>query len=60
MAVTFGDPVAVMAALGSHDLGHLELHQFVHNTEPDTDAERQQALTRGADELAERFLNLRW
>ena len=59
MAVTLGDPVGVVLALRSDDLVDLELHQLVHDAEADTDAERQQALPRRADELAERFLNLR-
>ena len=40
----------------SVDLG---FHQLVHDPQPDTDAQREQSLACGADELAERFLNLR-
>ncbi len=34
-------------------------HQLVHDTEPDTDAQRQQALPRRPDKLAERLLDPR-
>ena len=57
--MTLRRAVAVVLALRSDDLGHLELHQLVHDAQADPDAERQQALARRADELAERFLNLR-
>src|SRR5437867_819922 len=49
-----------MLALRAHDLVDLELHQFVHDAEPDSDAQREQALLRRSDELAERLLDLRW
>ena len=58
VAVTDRHPVGVMLALRAHDLGDLELHQLVHNAEPDPHAERQQPLPRGPDQLAERFLDL--
>ena len=48
-----------MLALRTDDLVDLELHQLVHDAEPDTDAEREQPLPRCPDELAERLLNLR-
>jgi hypothetical protein len=60
MAVTLGDAIGVVLALRSDDLVDLEIHQLVHDAEPNTHAEREQALPRGADELPERFLNLRW
>jgi Transposase DDE domain group 1 len=60
MAVTHRDPVAVVLALRAHDLGHLELQQLAHDTQPDPDAQREQPLPRCPDELAERLLNLRW
>ena len=44
VAVTLGDAIGVMPALRSHDLLDLEFHQLVHDAEPDTDAQRQQAL----------------
>src|SRR5581483_1000955 len=49
----------VVLALRADDLVDLELHQFVHDREPDADAEREQALPRCTDELAERLLDLR-
>ena len=60
MPVTLGDSVRVLLALGADDLVELELHQLVHDTEPDPDAEREQPLPRRPDEFAERFLDLRW
>jgi site-specific DNA recombinase len=59
VAVPLGDPIRVVLALRAHDLVDLELHQLVHDTEADTDAEREQALPRRPDELAERLLDLR-
>ncbi len=49
-----------MLALRADDLVDLELHQLVHDAEPDADAEREQPLPRCPDELAERLLDLRW
>jgi hypothetical protein len=60
VAVTLGPAVRVVLALRAHDLGHLELHQLVHDAQPDTDAQRKQALPRRSDELTERLLNFRW
>jgi len=59
MAVTDRDAVSVMLALGTHDLRDLEFHQLMHDTEPDSHAEREQALPRCTHELAERLLNFR-
>ena len=59
MAVALRCPVAVVLALGAHDLVDLELHQLVYDAQPDADAQRQQALPRCPDELAQRLLNLR-
>ena len=42
MAVTLRDPVGVVLALRADDLVDLELHQLVHDAEPDTDAQREQ------------------
>jgi hypothetical protein len=52
----------VLAGMRPLRIGHpvLGLHQLMHDTQPDADAQREQSLPRGADELAERFLNLRW
>src|SRR3954452_16018796 len=60
MTVTLRRPVGVMLALRADDLVDLELHQLMHDAEPNADAEREQALPRCPDELAERLLNLRW
>jgi hypothetical protein len=38
---------------------HLGLHQLVHDPQPDPNAQREQPLAGGTDELAERLLNLR-
>ncbi len=51
--------VPIPAPLRPHDLVDLGFHQLVHDPEPDTDAQREQSLPRGADELAARLLNLR-
>jgi hypothetical protein len=60
VTVTDRDAVGVVLALGPDDLADLEIHQLVHDAEPDPDAEREQALPRRPDELAQRLLNLRW
>ena len=60
MTVSLGRPVRVPPALRADDLLDLGLHQLVHHTQPDTDAQRQEPLPRRAHELAERLLNLRW
>ncbi len=60
MAVTHRPAIRVMLALRAHDLVDFELQQLVHDAEPDAHAERQQPLARGPDQLAERFLDLRW
>src|SRR5439155_16888601 len=60
VAVTLGDPVGVVLALRADDLVDLELHQLVNDAEPDTHAQREQALSRRPDKLAERLMNLRW
>ena len=52
-----GGSLRVVATLRSDHLGDLGLHQLVHDTEPDTDRERQQVLLRGAGEVAERCLD---
>src|SRR4051812_33701606 len=53
MAVTLRGPVSIVLALRAHDPGYLELHQLVNDAKPDADAEREQALPRCPDELAE-------
>src|SRR4051794_21058353 len=60
MAVTLGDATGVVLALGPDDLVDLERHQLMHDTEPDTDAEREQSLPRCADQLTKRLQDLRW
>jgi len=50
----------VMAALRADDLVDLGLHQLVDDAEPDPDAQREQALPRCPDELAQGLLDLRW
>ena len=60
VAVALCGSIRIPRALRAHDLVDLELHQFVHDAEPDSDAQREQALLRRSDELAERLLDLRW
>ncbi len=59
--MTVSDRVAlsVPLALGADHVVDLLLHQLAQNAEPDTDAQRKQALLRRSDELPERFLNSR-
>jgi hypothetical protein len=57
VAVALGRAVRAALALGARDLGDLELHQLVHHTEPDADAQGEQALPRGPHELTERLLD---
>ena len=59
VTVTLRDPVRIVLALRADDLVDLELHQLMHDAEPDTDAEREQPLPRCPHELAERLLNWR-
>ena len=59
VAVTLRRPVRVVLALRAHNLLDLELHQLVHDAEPNTDAQREQPFPRRTDELAQRFLDLR-
>jgi hypothetical protein len=59
VAVALGDPVAIVPAPRAHDLVDLELHQLMHNAEPDADREREESFSRSPDQLAERCLNLR-
>ena len=58
--MTLRCPVGFPLPLRPDDLGHLGLHQLMHDAEPDTDAQREQSLPRRADELAKRLLDLRW
>jgi hypothetical protein len=44
MTVALRCPVTVVLALRAYDLGHLELHQLVHDPEPNADTQREQAL----------------
>ena len=59
MTVALGRPIRVVPALRADDLLDLGLHQLVHHAEPDADAQRQQPLPRGPDQLTQRLLNLR-
>ncbi len=52
-----GDPLRVVLALGATDLIDLLGHQFVHHTEPNTHAQREQALPRRPDQLPKRGLH---
>ncbi len=47
----------IMLALRAHDLVDLGLHDLVQHAETNADAQRQQALLRGAGQLAERLLH---
>jgi len=58
--VTDCHAIAVVLALRSDDLVDFQLHQLVHDAQPDADREREQSLPRCPDELAERLLDLRW
>ena len=60
VAVPNRDAIAVVLALGADHLLDLELHQLVHDAEPDADAERKQTLSRCPDQLAQRLLDSRW
>src|SRR3954463_11505854 len=55
VAVTHRRALAVGATLRAHDLVDLGFHELVQHPETNTDAERQQALLRGARELTERL-----
>jgi len=59
VAVTLRRPIPVVLALRADDLVDLTLHQLMHDTKTETDAEREQPVPRCADELAKRPLNLR-
>ena len=59
MAMTHSRALRIVSALRAHDLGHLLLHQLAQHTEPDPDAQRQQPLLRGTDQLAQRLLHTR-
>src|SRR5215210_430174 len=52
--------LSVPLALRAHGLVDLGFPQLVHHAQAAADAEREQTLTRGANELAHRLLNLRW
>jgi len=57
--MTVRGPIRVVLAPRADDLGHLAFHQLMHDTETETDAEREKSLPRCPDQLAERLLNLR-
>src|SRR3954451_991693 len=48
-----------MLAFGADDLLELGLHQLMQHTEPDADAQRQQALLRRSGQLTECLLHAR-
>ena len=60
MAMALGGALGVVLALGPDDLGHLRLHQLVHDAEPDANAQGEQPLLRCPDEFTQRLLDLRW
>ena len=57
MAVPHRGPLRVPLPLRADDLVDLLLHQLAQHTEPDTDAQREQPLLRGPDQLAQRLLH---
>jgi hypothetical protein len=57
--VTLRRSIRVVLALRADDLVDLALHQLMHDTEPETKAEREPPLPRCPDEPTERFLNVR-
>src|SRR5581483_9021425 len=59
VAVPLRRPLRIMLALRADDLVDLQLHQLMHNAEPDADAEGEQPFPRCPDQLAERLLDLR-
>ncbi len=60
MPVTLRGPVRILLMLRADDLLDLGLHQLdARHVKPETDAQREQALPRRADELTKRLLNLR-
>ena len=59
VAVTHRDAVRVALALRAHDIVDLLLHQLGQHAQPDADAQRQQPLLRGPDQLAQRLLHTR-
>ena len=54
VAVTDSGAVLDGRVLGPNDLVELGLHHLAQNAQPDTDAQSEQPLLRGADELSER------
>jgi len=57
VTMTHSAPIRVPAPLRADDIIDLLLHQLAQNTEPDTDAERQQPFLRCPDQLAQSFLH---
>src|SRR5487761_1563397 len=58
VTVTLRGPIPIVLALWAHDLGHLDLHQLMHDGQAEPDRQREQTLPRCPDELAECLLNL--
>lgn len=56
VTVALGDTPRIVLALRPDDLAHLKLHQLVHDAEPNTNAQREQPLSRCPDEPPERLL----
>jgi hypothetical protein len=50
-------PVRIVLALQAHDVIYLLFHQLGQHAEPDADTQREQALLRCPDQLAQRFLD---
>ena len=53
------DPIRIVLALGAHDFDDLFFQQLGQYSKADTDAQREQALLRRADQLPERLLHAR-
>jgi hypothetical protein len=57
VAMAYSRAIRVVLALRADDVIDLLLHQLGQHPEPDTDAQREQALLRSADQLAQRLLH---
>ena len=59
MAMADGSAAGIVLALRPDDLIDFLFHQLGEHAQPDTDAQREQALLRSADQLPERLLHAR-
>jgi len=59
VAVTNRDAAGVALALRANNITNFFLHQLGQHAEPDADAQRQQPVLRGPDQLAQRLLHRR-